>query len=165
MAFQNQEELEAYAEWTKGQLSGMVDHIRSSDLFHDEVMGHAVWTLPHQLFIGKAWSKADKKKSYWIISGDQVPTDHIDSSVAKTAREAAKHFTMKWQMQSVRLEQLGDGTGESTGESSEEIDWLKVAGGLQAQAEALYGLVENEDAWKMTEGPLVSPGSEPESTT
>ena len=169
MVFQDQEELQAYAEWAKGQLSGMADHIRSSDLFHDEVMGHAVWTLPHQLFIGKAWSKADKTKAYWIISGDQVPTDHIDSAVAETAREAAKHFTMKWQMQSVRLEQLGDATGEAageaTGESSDDVDWLEVASGLQAQAEALYGLVENEEAWKLTEGPLVDPGSDPESTT
>ena len=165
MVFQNQDELQAYAEWAKGQMNGMADHIRSSDLFHDEVMGHAVWTLPHQLFIGKAWSKADKTKSYWIISGDQVPTDHIDSAVAQTAREAAKHFTMKWQMQSVRLEQLGDATGEATGEPSDDVDWLEVASGLQAQAEALYGLVENEDAWKMTEGPLVDPGSEPESIT
>jgi hypothetical protein len=165
MVFQNQEELQAYAEWAKEQINGMADHIRSSDLFHDEIMGHAVWTLPHQLFIGKAWSKSDKTKSYWIISGEQVPTDHIGFSVAATAREAAKHFTMKWQMQSVRLERLGDGAGEGTGEPSDDVDWLKVASGLQAQAEALYGLVENEEAWKLTEEPLIDPGSEPESTT
>ena len=165
MVFQNQDELQAYAEWTRNQINGMADHVRSSDLFHDDVMGHAVWTLPHQLFIGKAWSKGDRKKSYWIISGEQVPTDHIDFSVAKTAREAARHFTMKWQMQSARLEQLGDGSGASTGEASDEIDWVNVASGLQAQAEALYGLVENEDAWKTTEGPLVDPGQEAEPTT
>jgi hypothetical protein len=115
------------------------------------------------LFIGKAWSKADKTKSYWIISGENVPTDHIDYSVAQTAREAAKHFTMKWQMQGAQLEKLGDGA--ATGESSDDVDWVKVANGLQMQAEALYGLVENEDAWKLTEGPLVGPGPESESTT
>ena len=163
MVFQNQEELQAYAEWTKGQMSGMNDHIRNSDLFHGAVMGQAVWPLPHQLFIGKAWSKADKTKSYWIISGDQVPTDHIDFSVAQTAREAAKHFTMKWQMQSVRLEKLGG--GDVATQASDDVDWLKVASGLQAQAEALYGLVENDDAWKITEGPLIGPEPEPEPTT
>ena len=163
MVFQDQEELQAYAEWVKGQMNGMADHIKSSDLFRDQVMGHAVWTLPHQLFIGKAWSKVDKTKSYWIISGEKVPTDHIDYSVAQTAREAAKHFTMKWQMQGARLEKLGD--GDATGEPSDDVDWVKVANGLQMQAEALYGLVENEDAWKITEGPLVGPGPESESTT
>ena len=165
MAFKTQEEHQAYADWTKGQMSGMADHIRSSDLFHDDVMGHAVWTLPHQLFIGKAWSKADKTKSYWIISGEQVPTDHIDFSMAQTAREAAKHFTMKWQMQSARLEQLGDGTGESTGESSDDVDWLKVASLLQGQAEALYGLVENDEAWKLTDGPLIDPEADSDPAT
>lgn len=162
MVFKSDEELQAYAEWTKGQINGMADHIRSSDLFQDEIVGHAVWTLPHQLFIGKAWSKADKSKSYWIISGENVPTDHIDVAMATTAREAAKHFSMKWQMQSARLEQLGN--ADDAGESSDDVDWTQVAGGLQAQAEALYGLVENDEAWKTTEGPLVSP-EEPSSFT
>ena len=48
---------------------------------------------------------------------------------------------------------------------SDDVDWLKVASGLQAQAEALYGLVENDDAWKITEGPLIGPEPEPEPTT
>jgi hypothetical protein len=154
MVFQNQQELDAYAEWAKTQLKGMAEHVSNSDLFHDEVMGHAVWTLPHRLFIGKAWPKSDRNKAYWIISGVDIPTDHIESAVAETAREAARHFSMKWQLQSARLGNIGQQDSGAT--ASDDIDWETVSARLQAQAEALYGLVENEDLWRQTEGPLVS---------
>lgn len=153
MVFQNQQELDAYAEWAKSQLQGMAEHVSNSDLFHDEVMGHAVWTLPHRLFIGKAWPKSDRNKAYWIISGVDIPTDHIESSVAETAREAARHFSMKWQLQSGRLGSLGQ---QDAGASPDGVEWDKVAARLQAQAEALYDLVEREELWRQTEGPLVS---------
>ena len=155
MAFKTQQELQDYTEWAKSEMRGMVDHVRNSDLFTDEVMGHAVWTLPHEVFIGKAWSKSDSNKCFWIISGRQLPTDHIEFKLADTARDAARHFCMKWQMQGARLEQLGESGIE--GEPSDGIDWSKVATSLQSQAEALYMLVENDDAWKQTEGPLVGP--------
>ena len=100
MVFKTEEELQAYTDWTKGQLENMAQHVRNSDLFQDEVMGHAVWTLPHKLFIGKAWSRSDRNRAYWIISGVDIPSDHIDLAVADTAREAARHFVMKWQLQS-----------------------------------------------------------------
>lgn len=154
MVFQNQQELDAYAQWAKTQLQGMADHVSNSDLFHDEVMGHAVWTLPHRLFIGKAWPKSDRNKSYWIISGVDIPTDHIESGVAETAREAARHFSMKWQLQSARLGNLGQ--QDAGAPSAEDVNWEQVSARLQAQAEALYGLVEKEEIWRQTEGPLVS---------
>lgn len=153
MAFKTEEELQAYTEWTKSQLENMAQHVRNSDLFQDEVMGHAVWTLPHKLFIGKAWSRSDRSRAYWIISGVDIPSDHIDLAVADTAREAARHFVMKWQLQSARLEQLGE-KGNEPGE--EDVDWQQVAEGLRGQAEGLYGLVEKEEIWRPTEGPLVA---------
>jgi hypothetical protein len=141
MAFKNQQELEAYAEWAKAELRGMADHARNSDLFQEEAVGHATWTLPHRLFIGKVWPKTDRN------------TDHIESSLAETAREAARHFSLKWQLQAGRLGGLRD--QDETGSSDDKIEWEKVSGKLQAQAEALYGLVEQEEIWRQTEGPLV----------
>lgn len=153
MVFKNQEELDAYVEWVKKELASMGDHARSSDLFQEEGAGHAVWTLPHKLFIGKIWPKSDRNRAFWVISGVDIPTDHIEGSLAETARDAARHFSLKWQLQGARLGDL-DSPGES-GEADDEVDWQKVAHRLQAQAEGLYGLVENEDIWRQTEGPLV----------
>lgn len=153
MVFKNQQELEAYAEWAKTELKGMADHARNSDLFQEEAVGHAIWTLPHRLFIGKVWPQTDRNRAFWIISGVDIPTDHIESSLAETAREAARHFSLKWQLQAGRLGDLRD--QEETGSADNDIEWEKVSGKLQAQAEALYGLVEQEEIWRQTEGPLV----------
>jgi hypothetical protein len=155
MAFRNQQELEAFTEWAKGEIRGMGEHARSSELFQGEASGHAVWTLPHRLFIGKIWPKADKSRAYWVISGSDIPTDHIEGPLAESARDAARHFAMKWQLQSARLEDLG-GSAEG-GDTARDVNWGQVAERLQAQAEALYGLVEEEDIWTQTEGPLVEP--------
>lgn len=155
MVFKDQKELEAYEEWVKSQLREMGDHARSSDLFQEEGVGHAVWTLPHRLFIGRIWPKSDRNRAFWVISGSDIPTDHIESSLAETARDAARHFSLKWQLQGARLGNL-DSKAEP-GEAADDVDWQKVAQRLQAQAEGLYALVENEDIWRQTEGPLVEP--------
>jgi hypothetical protein len=161
MAFKSEQELEAYAEWAKDELRGMAEHVRSSDLFHEEVMGHAVWTLPHQVFIGKAWPQSNRNQAYWIISGPQLPTDHIDAGLAESAREAARHFSMKWQLQSGRLGALDEPAGE---QPEDDVDWKKISATLQAQAEALYGLVEKDELWQPTQGPLVDPGEDDDET-
>lgn len=155
MVFKDQQELEAYAEWAKAEVHGMAEHARSSDLFQEEAVGHAVWTLPHRLFIGKIWPKSDRSRAYWVISGSDIPTDHIESSLAETARDAARHFVMKWQLQSARLEDLG--AQPEAGETPDDVNWGEVAQRLQAQAEGLYSLVDKEDLWSRTEGPLVEP--------
>jgi hypothetical protein len=153
MIFKDQQELEAYAEWAKAELKGMADHARNSDLFQEEATGHAVWTLPHRLFIGKVWPKTDRDRAYWIISGSDIPTDHIESSLAETARDAARHFSLKWQLQSERLGDLR--TKDEAGSNDSDVDWQAVGSKLQAQAEALYGLVEKEEIWRQTEEPLI----------
>ena len=60
MVFRDQQELNAYAEWAKAEVRCMGEHARSSDLFQEEAVGHAVWTLPHRLFIGRIWPKSDR---------------------------------------------------------------------------------------------------------
>ena len=140
MAFKSEQEMQDFAEWAKREMQGMAEHIRNSDLFHDEVVGHAVWTLPHQIFIGKAWPKSNRDRAYWIISGSNLPTDHLDAALAESARDAARHFCMKWQLQSARLSGMDQDRPDVP---ADDVEWDKIASGLQAQAEALFGLVSS----------------------
>jgi hypothetical protein len=157
MAFKTEEELQAFADWAKGELQRMAEHAHSSDLFHEEAVGHAVWTLPHQIFIGKVWPKSNRERAYWVISGAELPTDHIDAELAESAREAARHFSMKWQLQSARLGGMDEDRPDVP---RDDVDWHRISRTLQAQAEALYGLVEKEEVWRPTQGPLVDPAGE-----
>jgi uncharacterized protein YozE (UPF0346 family) len=157
MAFKTEEELQAFADWAKGELQRMAEHAHSSDLFHEEAVGHAVWTLPHQIFIGKVWPKSNRERAFWVISGTELPTDHIDAELAESAREAARHFSMKWQLQSARLGGMDEDRPDVP---KDDVDWHRISRTLQAQAEALYGLVEKEEVWRPTQGPLVDPAGE-----
>ena len=73
--------------------------------------------------------------SYWVLCGD-LPTDHSNISVAPTAREALKHFSLKWQMQAENLLQA---------ENKEQNDFAQL---LIGRADGLYKISENEELWK-----------------
>lgn len=74
-------------------------------------------------------------ESYWVLCGD-LPTDHSRVDVAPTAREALKHFSLKWQMQAENLLKA---------ESDEQNNFAEL---LISRAEGLYQLCENEALWK-----------------
>lgn len=153
MVFKSEEEINKFAAWAKQALQDIARYVRDCDLIYEDVVGRAVWTLPHRIFIGKVRPKSDPTRSFWVISGSDIPTDHIEANLADTAREAARHFSLRWQLRSANLEEVGaSDIGDSV---STTTDWRSAATQLQSQAKALYSLVENADLWKPTEGPLL----------
>ena len=104
-------------------------------------MAKAYWALPGRICIGQVWPKHDSSQAYWVISGD-VTTDHLAVSAATSARDAARHFALRWQLHSAQLMQgLKD-------ETDSEIDWQKIGGELAGKAENLYNLVADDEIWK-----------------
>jgi len=73
--------------------------------------------------------------SYWVLCGD-LPTDYSRIDVAPNARDALKHFSLKWQMQAENLLKA---------ENKEQNDFAQL---LIGRATGLYQLCENEDLWK-----------------
>ena len=163
-AFKNAEETKAFVEWAREQLIGMGQHVHTSGLITTEPVGRCVWAIPHQLFIGQIWPKADRSAAYWVISGQQVPTDHIERRLAETARDAARHFSLKWQLHSAKLSYLSEEEGDSEAGATdspalaempaggpesggEGVAWSEVADTLQRPAETLYALVEQDEVW------------------
>ncbi len=131
---------QAFSRWVKEQFDNMARHAAENGLFDtDRLEGRPVWAIPHQAFIGRIWQIDSTANAYWIISG-VFHTDHIPVSVAPTVREAARHFALKWQMQSARLE--GDDA-----EPAGEANWTGIGENLVEQAEALYALVERDEIW------------------
>ena len=101
------------------------------------------WVLPFQILIGKIRAKGSSKEFDWFICGE-VPTDYMESSVASTPRDAAKHCAMKWQLAAARHQQkIGQNPVAITQESQKE----EPVAQLINQAEALYAVVEDDRAW------------------
>jgi hypothetical protein len=72
---------------------------------------------------------------YWVLCGD-LPTDHSRLDVAPNARDALKHFSLKWQLQADNLLKAED---------KAQNDFAQL---LIGRAEGLYQLCENENLWK-----------------
>lgn len=74
------------------------------------------------------------KSSVWVIAGD-LPTDYIETSAAKDAREAVRHFSYKWQMQADQLLQTV---------AKEQQEFANI---LISRAENLYNIFIKDEIW------------------
>lgn len=114
--------------WIKSSLNDAVKTLSSQGLFDSVVVeAKPAWMLPGQILIGKLRERGEGSAFFWFICGD-LPTDSVASSVASDAREAARHFALKWQLDADRR-------------SDDASD-------LVQRAEALYGLTEEPALWQ-----------------
>lgn len=73
-------------------------------------------------------------QKYWVLCGD-LPTDHSAAEVAGNAREALKHFSLKWQVQAENLLKANEPSRHEQAQV------------LISRADGLYKLQEDESLW------------------
>jgi hypothetical protein len=130
--------------WIKQHLDAAVrKFIKQGKIDSLLVEAKSAWVLPFQILIGKIRAQGSLKEFDWFICGE-VPTDYLESSVASTPRETARHFAMKWQLAAARYEQKTDENPVALTQGSEQED---PASQLVRQAEALYAVVEDDRVW------------------
>ena len=103
-----------------------------------------VWSLPFEFVIGQVRDADDISTFKWVISG-AIPVDHVDSTIASTPREAARHFALKWQLDAARYKDSS--TQESPG-TEQKQNRNQHGEELATRAEALFELVETESLWQ-----------------
>ena len=131
--------------WIKEILNESVDELmRRGVVTATLVEARPVWSLPFEIVIGQIRDADDKSTFKWVISG-AVPVDHVESAVAATPREAARHFALKWQLDAVRYRDPS--VQESLGPELKQ-GWDQLGERLATQAEALFELVETESLWQ-----------------
>jgi hypothetical protein len=104
-----------------------------------------VWGAEDQLLIAKVWDSSNKSQFIWAITGELAVTDHIPGSMAVTPRDAARHFSYKWQMDADRLAEVAS-TDSPVANTKENIEAHSRK--IIQLAEALYSLTEQDDPWK-----------------
>ncbi len=124
---------EEQQQWVRDQYLNGTKYLASKGLVSETVTVEDSRYLTPVLSIWKL--KLLDKTKVWVISGD-LPSDHSNSDVAPNAREAIRHFALKWQMQAENLLR------------AESEDQTKFANLLIGRAEGLYQLYEKEDLWK-----------------
>ena len=136
----------AFAEWHKAQQQQVADYLRRLEVFDTDITGEWLWIIPHRAMLGRVWPKhGAPNPKLWVITGI-VPTDHAEAGAAKTCREAARYFAMKWQLEAARL---GKGTGSAAG--VDKVDWSAMEDNIASRAEWLHDLIQDNRRW-MPEG-------------
>lgn len=133
-----EEEMQQKAlEWNRAQFVEAQRYCSKNQLMVKDFVQAESRTLPPILALWKVTLKDADVKSVWIISGE-VPTDHVATTAAATAREAIRHFSMKWQLKAeqLRAEAQGNPTKES------------YVNKLVQSAEGIYPFYEKDELWQ-----------------
>lgn len=75
------------------------------------------------------------KTSVWVITGD-LPTDHIVLDDKEEARNVARHFSLKWQLQAENILR------------NEDKAQAEYANYLVGRAEGLYQIYKTDNLWQ-----------------
>jgi hypothetical protein len=116
--------------WLRSRLDSAVQELVASRTFRSATIEvKPAWAAPGHYLVGKAREASDERSFRWFIRGEKGGLDHVPGETAATAREAARHFSLKWQLDATRLA---------------EAD----AAALVERAEFLYALVDDERFWQ-----------------
>ena len=139
MAFDEQ----AFADWHKAQQQQVADYLRRQQIFDTDIGGEWLWLIPHRAMLGRVWPKQGANPKLWVITG-VVPTDHAETGAARTCREAARYFALKWQLEAARL---GKGNDAAPRVGDAKVDWKSMENNIALRAEWLHDLVQDNRRW------------------
>ena len=133
----------AFGEWHKAQQQQVADYLRRQQIFDTDITGEWLWIIPHRAMLGRVWPKHGVAPKYWVITG-VVPTDHAEAGAARTVREAARYFALKWQLEAARL---GQGNSSTPQVGDAKVDWKAMEGDIAKRAEWLHDLMQDDRRW------------------
>jgi len=131
--------------WARELLDEAVQEMMRRGVVTDALVeAKPVWALPYEIMIGRIRDSYAQTSSIWVITGD-VPTDYVGMDVASTPREAARHFTLKWQLDAARYK---DPAVQKELGAELKDSWDELGEQLARTAEALFSVVEDDKLWQ-----------------
>jgi hypothetical protein len=135
---------QAFAEWHKAQQQQVANYMRRLEAFDTDITGEWLWIVPHRAMLGRVWPKHGVSPKLWVITG-VVPTDHAENNAARSCRDAARYFALKWQLEAARLAR-GNGSAPTVGD--DKIDWNDMQNNIARRAEWLHDLMQDDRRWQ-----------------
>jgi hypothetical protein len=137
---------EAIREWYTKLLDNVVKEMISLKAVSGAAVQAApVWAAPTEMLMAKVWGVGSESDFVWTLSIDKFIADYIAGSLATTPREAAQHFSMKWQMDAERLAAFAK-SEKADAKSEEKIK--ENSAKLIQYAEFLYDLTTRDEVWQ-----------------
>ena len=133
-----------FDQWSKEQLDLAVNELINTNVFEKaRIEARVVWGIKDQVILAQVRETSVGLGFRWLITGSLVPTDHIESSVAELPRDAARHFSLKWQLGAENVRNLP----YDARKAMRHLDLGEMSKQLIRQAEALHELVSDESLW------------------
>lgn len=130
--------------WAKKELDSAVRKITDKGVIASPLIeARPAWAKPFDVVIGQLRDQGAQSEFLWVIGGS-VPTDCIHSKLAATPRDAARHFSLKWQLEAARYE---DPAEHKRLALDPTVDWEEQGRALIAKAEYLYKIVDDDQFW------------------
>jgi hypothetical protein len=123
---------EQQQQWVKKQYQIATKYLAEKGIITNSVAVEESRYLVPILALWKLTAMDGKK--FWVLCGD-LPSDHSSVDVALNAREAIRHFALKWQMQAENLLQA---------DNEQQKSFAHI---LISRAEGLYKLYDDENLW------------------
>ena len=133
-------------QWAQAEYARAHSHLSGMGVLNGKITQSESRVLPPLVALWRCSGKLDGKElELWVITGQEIPTDHLAVNVAKDARDAMRHFSMSWHLKAARLEQEAKDQASASSESGElRQNYIKS---LTASAERLAQLVETPALW------------------
>lgn len=127
--------------WVREHFQSANQHLAERGLLSDRIITKDSRYMVPNLAIWKF--KLQNGKHMWVING-KVTTDHVSADVAKTARDAMRHFSLTWQLKAdniLHADRAPDDTEK------------KLAEVMIRNAEAVYAVTQDERLWPEDNAP------------
>ncbi|MDQ2070398.1 DUF4826 family protein [Natronospira bacteriovora] len=134
---------EAIKAWGEKVAQDLARRLVQKGIFKGHARVEARWAMPGQILLGVAWQEDTPQRKVWVIGGEDVTPDVVELKAAKDPREAAKHFSMRWQLNGARI-----GSAAEQGGQKGQIDYKSIEEQFQKQAEKLYELAKRDELWQ-----------------
>jgi hypothetical protein len=130
--------------WAKEELDKAVREITDQGAIESLLVeARPAWAKPFDIVIGQLRDQGAETEFLWIIGGT-MPIDYIHSAVAATPRDAARHFSMKWQLEAARYGNPADRLRLGLNPT---VDWEARGKALVTKAEYLHTIVVDDQLW------------------
>ena len=131
--------------WAKPLLDAAVSQLMDRQVLDDsKIEARVVWGIKDSVFIAQIREYGKQESFRWLISGNDFPMDELSGTLAEKPKDAARHFSLKWQLGAEQVRKMDDQTKNRLASGQ---DTKAMSDRLSLQAEMLYELVENSSIW------------------
>lgn len=132
-------------EWSQAEYARAMRHLLNQGYAETRLLQATSRVLPPLVAVWHFEVKLDGKRSkLWVVSGADLPVDHVAEAMAPNARDALRHFYLTWQLKAAQLEQRLADNKVDVGNPALQSDYMKS---LQRGAERLFQVVNEDRLW------------------